>query len=675
MGVTVWAVASALFTIALFAVAFYTAMDFRGVPIDGPFQLYNAMRRIQAGFRPGIDFQFFHGLGSAYLYYPFYRLFGGGLEGSELARELGAALAYPIVYLAAFRILTGNWRTAWCLTALALAVSFISGFSASFFALAFAVNGMLGIRSALPTLLPASLLLARTRTQRALVAGVTIGLALFISTEQGLAAILSYGIVSAVAIARRRDWRAQLGESAATIGLSVLILIICLVAVAGFGGMRGALRYNFSTVPADQYWFFGAPPNVFLSSWRTAFSMVVRVWHIGLALLLGVALTIFYLTRLWRSPSGAADQRRFSFALLAVYGLVSCASLLGVFVQVYVQPCWRAILILLSIELYERTRSADERQSRRPWLGVPRPVAIVTAAATIWSIAMSPLLQVSLASSFPSIITEYLFGNAHFRAEAEWPNDLKEGQRIIDGHRGPRGETPMLWSTYAGWLEAQNGIFNPSTDYIIHALGTEGRARYVSQFRTLRPPLAQTVLPTYAQYEPWLENNDWPFYDELLRSYVVAGKTSWSLFWSRRAAPGPEPHAFAEMNVPAGMAGVALPPIPPEYVAPVMLLEVDIDYDTKNPLHWIPVVGQSPRYLVGIQGAVSWLPISLNPFVHHIRFPLVMRQGQQPRLFFETMGLLPGANYVPTRLRVSARAVDSTNTLWLNNLVERLEKR
>ena len=97
---------------AAFVVAFEGAMHFAGTAIDGPFQLYNALRRIGAGQRPGVDFQFFHGLGIPYVHYWLYRLFGAGLRGSELARELLATLAYPVVYVAVFYAFTRSWTRA-----------------------------------------------------------------------------------------------------------------------------------------------------------------------------------------------------------------------------------------------------------------------------------------------------------------------------------------------------------------------------------------------------------------------------------------------------------------------------------------------------------------------------------------------------------------------------------
>src|SRR6185312_4423065 len=180
---------------------------------DGPFQLYNALRRIKAGFRPGVDFQFFHGLGVPYAHYGLYRLFGGGLKGSELARELLATTLYPIEYVLIFRVFTRGWRKAIALAAAAMAISFLLHMSA----LLFALNGMLSLRSALPTALAAILVLCKTRPARVVAGGVTIGLSLFMSTEQGLAVMLAFILVSVVLIARPGDRRAATLDLVATL--------------------------------------------------------------------------------------------------------------------------------------------------------------------------------------------------------------------------------------------------------------------------------------------------------------------------------------------------------------------------------------------------------------------------------------------------------------------------
>jgi len=55
---------------------------FNGHYADGPFQLFNALRRIDAGQLPGRDFPAFHGLGLPLVHYPFYRALGGDLLAS-----------------------------------------------------------------------------------------------------------------------------------------------------------------------------------------------------------------------------------------------------------------------------------------------------------------------------------------------------------------------------------------------------------------------------------------------------------------------------------------------------------------------------------------------------------------------------------------------------------------
>src|SRR5436190_22280711 len=66
----------------------HAVSPFDGAATDGPFQLYNALRRLDAGQLPGRDFPAFHGLGIPVVHYPLYRLLGANLIGSELTRQL-----------------------------------------------------------------------------------------------------------------------------------------------------------------------------------------------------------------------------------------------------------------------------------------------------------------------------------------------------------------------------------------------------------------------------------------------------------------------------------------------------------------------------------------------------------------------------------------------------------
>src|ERR1041384_3235218 len=87
----------------MIVIALESALHFVGPAIDGPFQLYNALRRIWVGQTGGVDFQFFHGLAIPYLHFIPFRLLGGTFIASQMARELMSVLAYPITVIVLLR--------------------------------------------------------------------------------------------------------------------------------------------------------------------------------------------------------------------------------------------------------------------------------------------------------------------------------------------------------------------------------------------------------------------------------------------------------------------------------------------------------------------------------------------------------------------------------------------
>src|SRR5215218_4199535 len=111
-----WVALLVVFLVPALAYAIEASLHFSGSGIDGPFQLYNALRRIRAGFQPGVDFQFFHGVGVPYLHYWLFRLLGGQFVDSELARQLVSVFVFPASSLAFYRAFTGSWVRALCLT-------------------------------------------------------------------------------------------------------------------------------------------------------------------------------------------------------------------------------------------------------------------------------------------------------------------------------------------------------------------------------------------------------------------------------------------------------------------------------------------------------------------------------------------------------------------------------
>lgn len=665
----VWIGLFTLVFVPIVAHAVEAALHFSGSAIDGPFQLYNALRRIAAGMRPGVDFQFFHGVGVPYVHYWLFRLFGGQFHDAELSRQLVSAIVFPASLLLLYRAFGGTWVRSICLTTVTLCIAEVFKFAA----LLEAVNSMIGLRSSLPTLLPIVLYLATSRRLRVAAGGVTLGLALFVSTEQGLAATVAFIVVSVIVVIRSGERVFECAEAAATVALGVLVLFALLFSVGGVSGALGAFRYNFRLVPMDQYWFFGAPPNPFVWSWAVLPRMAIAIPPIGLALVLGTAAVVVYLARLWRGVPVLNGRRDRAFAMLAVYGLVSCVSLLGVFVPVYALPCWRVLIALGLLEALAWANTREAARSGAAWLGLPRPFGAASLVVVGLSIVVRPQTIGDWLFRVPHVVVAHVVHRARFEVSGIWPTTLLTDAAVVARVEAAHGTNkPVIWSTYAGWMEARAGVFHPSFDYIIHALGPENRQRYVDDFRRVRPQLVQTIDPRYTPYEPWIENANWDFYHALLTSYAVTARTAWSFLWEPRADTGLDQQAITSLDVPVGASAVRLPQAPAVGGLPVTLLEVQIDYEAKNPWGRVPVVGAMPRYLIGLEGAVSKTPVSLDPYTTSSRFPLVVAPGQAPVLHFQPFSLLPGARLLVHRVRVTTIAVPPRNVVWLQALTTRL---
>jgi hypothetical protein len=656
---------SAVFFAVPLSIAIEFALHFNGVAIDGPFQLYNALRRIDAGFRPGIDFQFFHGIGIPYIQFPWYWLFGRGLPGSELGRQLFSTLLYPAVFLTVFRAFTGTWVRAWWLTATAIAASMALHLTA----LSNPLNGMLGLRSTIPTLIPAIFWLTRGRRTRIIAIGGCLGAAMFLSTEQGMAAFLAFGVVAAASMIRPTDRLGRAVDGVTTLAIGVTAFLVLVVVVAG-RGTAGVLRYNFRSVPMDQFWYFGAPPSVFISSWSALPGMLWRAWPIGLAIVLGVVAVVVRLRAVAGATEDVATRRADALALLAVYGLISCASLLGIFAAAYVQPLWRVLIIagLIGLTRLVDTRTQSGEAEAKRFSGWMPATAVV---AFVWACVAAPSTIPILTGAVPHVLREHVIGGKGFGAAGMWPETLREDRTVYDSVARTLGKPPTLWSTYAGWFEAQHAVFQPSFDYIIHALGPENRARYLATFRSTEPQLVQTVLPTYGQYEPWVETTSWDLYEDLLRRYAIVGRTPWSLFWERQPGEAAADIALGEAPIDASTKVAHLPTVPPSAGMPVTLLTVEVRYRTRNPLSRLPLLGSSPRFLIGVLGAVTHLPITLDPYTTTARFPVVAVPGSSPTLAFQTFSLLPGASFEVSRVRVWQTTVIGPNQAWLAELVKK----
>lgn len=658
-----WSALFGFLCLLMLVVGLETALHFLGPAIDGPFQLYNSLRRIWVGQRPGVDWQFFHGVLIPYLHYPFFRLFGGTFVASETTRELVSTVLYPLTVVVFLKFFLRDWGRTIAWAGIVMAASIALRMTS----VLVAINSLLGIRSTMPVLLTVVLCLNIRRALRNTLAAVTIGGALLLGTEQGLATIAALAIATTVVAIRSERRIEYIVDAAVSIAGGIATLVIVLTMLGGVAGMQSAIRYNFKSVPMDQYWYFGVPPNRFLSSWGAIPGIAAGIIRMPIVLVIGMCAAVWGLRRAYRAANSPLERRELAFAALFTYGIVSCASLLGTWANAYIQAELRVLLLVGAVYLSDALPAIDLRANRPLTAGVGRSTIGLTVATLLIMIAIVPSVFVTTGVTLPHFIKEHVFERKGTVYSGIWPATIPAGQAILDSRRGPNGEPPTLWSTYAGLLEARNGLFHPTTDYIIHALGPENRVKYVEDFKRLKPRLVQTVHPLYTQYEAWIEQTSWDFYAELLRNYDLVGSTEWSFFWERRAEPQPAPVLLWKTDVRPDADGLQLPPI--RGTEPQLLFMVEMDYEVHNPLHVLPVIGAMPRYLVAAHNALQKNPVSLNPYVTTSRFPLIVIPGKSPELHWGTFGLLPGASITVKAIRVYSVPTAAINQQWFQALV------
>src|SRR5262249_9732921 len=102
----------------------------------------------------------------------------------------------------------------------------------------------------------------------------------------------------------------------------------------------------------------------------------------------------------------------------------------------------------------------------------------------------------------------------------------------------------------------------------------------------------------------------------------------------------------------------------------LVLLQVEIDYKIRNPLHVLPVIGALPRYFVGSSEALQGIPVTVDPYTTTTRFPLLAFRGQAPILRWTTASLLPGARIHVTGVRLAVVQTSPKNQPWLAEVVK-----
>jgi hypothetical protein len=648
-----WWVAFAMLCVGFASIAAERALHFEDSPIDGPFQLFNALRRLAAGQRFGGTFQFFHGSGIPYLHLIPFEVFGGSFLASEMVRQLLSIVVALSVFALFFRAWIGSWHDGLPIAVVGL----VALIPLRVNALLFPINSMLGLRSTMPLLLALHLYLRSDGWRASAERAALFAIAMLCGIEQGSASIAAFIVVKAILAVRRRDGR-ELLRAAGVVALAGILFVLILFVMTPTG-FRSVIEFNFRSLPRDQFWYFGGPPNLFLFSWSQCelFGRYVT-WTV-----LVTGTVAWTLIRFWRGSTRAETRDIAAEAFLALYALASTASMLGTWSIVYLQPAVRVALILALLAARREWASrqddlhiADDLKRRAPIYAM---VAVIG-----YSIAGYPLATISVVRTPWHILYAHGLLRQPPAMSKDWNSSIQLGEAMVADRRAALHREPTLWSTYASYLEWRMAAFHPSFDYIIHALGAENRSAYAATFVARKPDIVQTLEPTYTNYEEWLEVNHWDFYRPLLRDYDIAAAGPWSYFWFRRPVTFDDrPQMIVDAPVPPGQLAIA---IDGRGVAAdsIGLFEVTLYYQVVNPWRRVPVIGSLPRYLVHVLGTGNHNAISLAPYARKRVFPVLTMGPTEIHLLGEVRSLVGGATLVFDSIRVDRLSVAPQNRRW-----------
>lgn len=487
-------------------------------PVNGDFQTFNPVSRFLDGQFPYQDFANYLGVGPLLLTTMASLPGGANFASSVAGTEILVSFAFLYMATLAFRLL-GTPRP-W-LFAIGLylfgRLDFFFGllprnvlFDATgtliqavniFTGLKFLVapgHSLMPLRALWPFLavLPLLLYLRKPGRDSAVLLGVILGAGVLWSNDYGPATALALGIVAT--IAHRNVAHTTLAVLAAIGGFAVSLMIIT-------GGHPVDWFVFNRGVSEDQFWYFYFPDYKTISLDTIQLNDTTYVF----------LLSIFAGYLFFRRARGSRTPEAMGF--FAVYLATLIASTLSIIGSAWFTYYLSAPLFLCVAG--GLSHYAPAFRDRLDPDGKPfRLVLAVVVVAFLTGFALHPHLS-------PRNNYEKALGARLNKLYDGFPEMMTRVESV----------GPNIWSTYTTAIEASLGLRQASgQDYIIHALGIQGRTKYLAEFHRRKPSMVITPRPDKILWEVWSRIVNWWFYRELLRDYVPVGNGPFWTLWEQR---------------------------------------------------------------------------------------------------------------------------------------------
>lgn len=613
LGVLVMLLAYAL----LIASASITAHFFDGYFANGSFQLFDPLRRIAAGQVPGRDFMVFHGIGALLVHYPLFAEFGANLYASEVSRIANTPFffvlaPFVVAYLASRSMAFAFGTTIVML--LAGPIVFLQIYDPS--------NSMLGVRSAFAVFACAAFLIVDPR-RRLCIATLFIALAIVGSTEHGAAVAIGTLLIGILVLAARRT------VTVITPVIAGIALALGIFALFSARELVDLLRYYYSEIPGDQPWYFGADPNPFgVNGFLHMFGQP-EFW-----LRASISLICLTLVAVRLLKDGISDKLSAALVFIA-YGVITLGTMNGYVFYGNMEPFVRACVFAALIAWTPKIRS-------------PRWLDMVLAGAFLLSIA------VVFSPKHPPTSDDKPVLGVHLAKR--WRDHLSQVNSRVpaDDH---------LWADYTGLVEATHPGFQPTSDYIIHALGHRRREEYAALFGEVAPTWVRLNNMCSWSYGTWLLNENWSFYQQIFSSYEpVYSDTLGVLFQKTKPIK-----ADQSVALPLDSDGCVT-----QTARHDGLWEISMDY-TLTPAGKIGLINSIPRYLVEeiyLSGApvtpATSVSVPLSHYGRHWVFPLRIPAGANVKLCPVVRSKLGAASFSFTRVESRELPVPEATLAYMN---------
>lgn len=653
-----------LFIVDALLTALQNAISVNTFPTNGTFQLYNPLRRIAEGQIAGYDFPFFHGIGVPWLHMPAFITLGENLFAAEFAKWFVS----PIIFLASTFVLFYAYFRKFSKSLVATAL--FTCIAIAFIPVIEPGGSLRGLRGAFPVFVAAALIWQTKKKigykrytffANDLIGMALVGLSFAFGTEHGIASGLAYLILKSLLLWRKYklSWTALI-----EICLHAFIVLVCAVGFIGLfsgGHVAETLHYALIDVPSDQGWYFGSPPNPFIT-WDTLLPTTfnINLLPYWLIILSGILIT-HMANRLGRHKLVILGIFIILEGLIVYMGTLSGYYIPGVQLAPLVRGAGMVVVIAVVGLLFSTPNSYLKFIHGKKEYTVRILSILLVLVAGVILVNSYRLLSAVREKPIHHIITTSLEARKqddYFAASPEWKQRLDTFDKFI-------GKDDKIWSTYTGVYESthkQLGLAAGGEDYIIHALGKERRKRYLDDFMDQRPKFVTTLIPSFFYYEEWLWSTSADFYIHLIKNYRVVASNDSHYLWELLEQPIQQQSDWKH----ATLSNNGYYVLPANTTDGVEIYEVEINYD-------IPTLGplkRIPRYLIQYEGISSvQYPVSLPSYTNRVTQVVAIMPGDNnPSLRSTAEGLVPIKNFSVNSVRYKLVTTQAVNTtLFINN--------